>query len=98
MLVDALLVTKRYETDIQPYTRIFVVDSRWVLKLEHRNYKWDPDDREYDFEQVETAQEKILLYLTSLDSEHRQLYIYQDELDLFADISNMEMEVDRYWF
>lgn len=98
MKVDAVLVTERFETERQPYSRFCVLDSRWILRIEHYNYQNNPEDREYNFENLDEARERIVLYLNSLDSEHRTIHIYQDELDLFSNVSEMEMEVDRYWF
>ena len=98
MLVDAVLVTDEFETQIQPYSRLYVIDSRWILQIEHYNYKFDPDNREFNFEDLETAREKLLYYLNALDDRNRTLHVYQDELDLFSNISEMKMTVDRYWF
>ena len=98
MLVDAVLVSERFETERQPYSRFYVIDSRWVLKVEHYNYKFDPEDRTFNFEDLDEAQEKLLIYMNSLDTSERTLHIYQDDLGLFDSVSEMEMTVDRYWF
>jgi hypothetical protein len=98
MLVDAVLVTEEFETERQPYSRFCVLDSRWILRIEHYNYKFDPEDREYNFEDLAEAKSRVVLYLNSLDSENRTLHVYQDDLNLFSEVSEMEMEVDRYWF
>ena len=80
MLVDAVLVTEEFETDRQPYTRLYVLDSRWILKVEHYNYKFDPDDREYNFEDLDEARERIVLYMNSLDSPERTIHSRGDRL------------------
>ena len=95
MLVDVLVVSDVYETDRQPYTRMYVLDSRWRLQIEHSNYNTASSDQEYNFEKLEEAEEKIILYLQALDSQNRTIYVYQDELDLFNAIDDeLQMTVD----
>ena len=98
MLVDALLVSTEYETDRQQYTRLYVLDSRWILQVKHYNYKFNPENRTFNFESKEEAREKLLYYITVLDDSKRTLHIYQDDLGLFDQVSEMEIQVDRYWF
>lgn len=100
MKLDAVLVTNEFETERQPYSRFYVIDSRWILKIEHYNYRSGTEDREYNFEDLDEAKSRIALYLNSLDSAERTLHIYQDDLNLFANIQyeGVQMEVDRYWF
>ena len=98
MLVDALLVTEEFGTERQQYTRLYVLDSRWILQVKHYNYKFNPENRTFNFESKEEAREKLLYYITVLDDSKRTLHIYQDDLGLFDQVSEMEMQVDRYWF
>ena len=100
MKVDAVLVTERFETEKQPYSRFVVLDSRWILRVEHYNYVRNPTDEKFNFESKKNATNKLISYLNGLDKPYRTLHIYQDDLDLLPDVSEMEMTVYRYrsWF